>query len=255
MLYGQGRNGKSTFVETLRRLLGDLAVRINIEALLGHRGGNGATPDIANLKGARMAVTGEIPQGRALNEALVKDLTGGDTVTARHLYGNPITFTPTHKLWLYGNHKPKIKGDDLGIWRRVKTIPFKAIIPPEQQRPMSEVLADFAREQAGILRWAVEGAIEWYARGLPKCRAVDAATEEYSSESDWLSQFLAENCETGVTFRESKAALYAAFKEWLLDQYGERPPGQRWLTTMLLARGYQLGGQGRSDILGLRLRQ
>jgi putative DNA primase/helicase len=174
---------------------------------------------------------------------------------ARHLYGNPFTFVPTHKLWLFGNHKPTIRGDDLGIWRRVKMIPFKAIIPPEHQRPMSEVLAEFDQERSGILRWAVEGAVEWYRSGLPRCAAVDQATEDYRSESDLVTQFLAECCEAGVDYRVAKAELYATFRQWVADQYGEKAPGQRWLTTRLLQRGYQLGGHSRGEVIGLQLRQ
>jgi putative DNA primase/helicase len=255
LLYGQGRNGKTTFVEAIRRLAGDYATKISVEALLAHRNGNGATPDVANLRGARFAVASEIPQQRSLNESLVKDLTGGDTLVARHLYGNPFTFVPTHKLWLFGNHKPTIRGDDLGIWRRVKMIPFKAIIPPEHQRPMSEVLAEFDQERSGILRWAVEGAIEWYRGGLPRCAAVDQATEDYRSESDLVTQFLAECCEAGVNYRVAKAELYATFKQWMAEQFGEKAPGQRWLTTRLLQRGYQLGGHSRGEVIGLQLRQ
>jgi putative DNA primase/helicase len=255
LLYGQGRNGKTTFVEAIRRLAGDYATKISVEALLAHRNGNGATPDVANLRGARFAVASEIPQQRSLNESLVKDLTGGDTLVARHLYGNPFTFTPTHKLWLFGNHKPTIRGDDLGIWRRVKMILFKAIIPATQQRPMSEVLAEFDQERSGILRWAVDGAIEWYRSGLPRCAAVDQASEDYRSESDLVTQFLAECCEAGVDCRVAKAELYATFRQWLSDQYGEKAPGQRWLTTRLLQRGYQLGGHSRGEVIGLQLRQ
>jgi len=255
LLYGQGRNGKTTFVEAIRRLAGDYAVKISVEALLAHRNGNGATPDVANLRGARFAVASEIPQQRSLNESLVKDLTGGDTLVARHLYGNPFTFTPTHKLWLFGNHKPTIRGDDLGIWRRVKMIPFKAIIPPEHQRPMTEVLCEFDQERSGILRWAVDGAIEWYRSGLPRCAAVDQATEDYRSESDMVTQFLAECCEAGVNYRVAKAELYATFKQWMAEQFGEKAPGQRWLTTRLLQRGYQLGGHSRGEVIGLQLRQ
>jgi putative DNA primase/helicase len=255
LLFGLGKNGKTTFVETLRRLLGDFAVKISVEALLAHRNGNGATPDLANLRGARFALATEIPQGRALNEALIKDATGSDALVARHLYGNPFTFQPSHKLWVYGNHKPRIKGDDAGVWRRVKIVPFRAIIPSERQRPMSDVLADFWEERAGILAWAVAGAIQWYANGLPRCVAVDQETEAYRTESDQVTQFLSENCETDAAYRMDKAGLYKAFCDWLGDQYGEKAPGQRWFTTRLLERGYQLGGNGRGHVVGLRLKQ
>lgn len=254
LAYGQGGNGKTAFTETLRRLLGDYATKISIESLLTQRSGDVPTPYIASLRGARLAVASEIPRGRSLNESLVKDLTGGDLLTARWLHSNPITFEPTHKLWLYGNNKPIIKGDDLGIWRRVRMIPFRAIIPVEQRRPLDEVLADFDGERDGILRWAIEGGVEWYAGGLPKCAAVDGATAEYRNESDWVTQFLAECCETDVTYREAKSALHNAFRQWVSDQYNEKAPGQRWLTTRLLERGYQVGGHSKGDILGLRLK-
>ncbi len=173
VLYGTGSNGKTTFTETIRLLLGDYAQRVNIESLMQSWGsGQAATPDIANMAGARFVLSSEIPENRKLNESLVKDLTGGDAITARKLFANPFTFTPNHKLWIFGNHKPRVAGTDEGIWRRIRVVPFNVTIPKEQRRQMSDVLEVFQNEMPGILAWAVNGCILWQVNGLPIPEAV-----------------------------------------------------------------------------------
>ena len=164
-LYGLGSNGKTTFLKALRMLFGEYATKTDIEALLaGFANRNTATPYIAALKGIRLAISTEIPEGRRLNESVVKDLTGSDEVTGRYLFSNPFEFEPTHKLWIAGNYKPKIRGNDLGIWRRVRVIPFTVTI--KSPRKMSDILAELRAELPGILNWAVLGAIFWHNEGL-----------------------------------------------------------------------------------------
>lgn len=255
-LYGVGANGKTTFTETIRRLIGDGSVRVDIESLMqSFSRGQTASPYVAQLAGTRLALASEIPENRKLNESLIKDLTGGDSITARFLFANPFTFTPTHKLWIFGNHKPKILGTDEGIWRRLKIIPFKVTIPPEERRPLHEVLDTFASEMQGILAWAVTGSILWHNHGLKKVDAVEKATSEYRSEQDLVQQFLEERCEMNSKYLVLKDELYKAWRKWCEDT-GETDAMRRskkWLTQQMTRRGFDHGGAGNKCLKGLRL--
>lgn len=144
-LYGLGRNGKSVFLETVAALLGEYARRMRVDALMLHPGGSsgGPNPEVARLAGARLATATEPGEGVHLNEGLLKELTGGDTITARHLHREPFEFRPQFKLWVAGNHKPVIRGTDLGIWRRLRLIPFTVQIPEGEVDP--DLPKDIAR--------------------------------------------------------------------------------------------------------------
>jgi len=255
-LYGTGQNGKTTFTETIRRLLSDYTLRVDIEALLQSWGrGQAATPQIAGMAGSRYVLASEVPENRKINESLVKDLTGGDTITARYLFANPFTFDPTHKLWLFGNYKPRISGTDEGIWRRIRIIPFNVIIPKEIRRPMSEVLQKFEAEKVGILTWMITGCLLWQSNGLQMVGAVENATSEYRTEQDLVQQFLEEKCEMGLEYSIMKDTLYTTWREWC-DAAGEKESYKRtkkWLTQQMTKRGYKHGGAGKQSLLGLRL--
>ena len=257
-LYGVGQNGKTTFTETIRRLMGDYVKRVDIESLLqsfGH--GQTATPYVASMAGARIALSSEIPESRKLNEPLVKDLTGGDTITARYLFANPFTFEPTHKLWLSGNYKPRISGTDEGIWRRIRVIPFKVTIPYDMRRPMHEVISSFETEMPGILAWAVTGSQIWQTHGLTLVNAVKNATSEYRSEQDLVQQFLEEKCEMHSDYIVDKNALYQVWRDWC-ESEGEKDAQKRskkWLTSQMTSRGFEHGGAGKRSLKGLRLKE
>ncbi|MCL4559072.1 MAG: phage/plasmid primase, P4 family [Chloroflexi bacterium] len=255
--YGLGANGKTTTVETISNLAGDYGLRTDIEALLvsGARG-QGATPTIAALAGVRFAVASEVPEGRRLNESLIKDLTGGDTLTARRLFSEPFSFKPTHKLWMVGNFRPRVNDSSLGFWRRMRLIPFTVTIPENQRRPTGELAAEFQEEAPGILNWLICGCLFWQSDGLKMPDMVQQATKEYQSESDLVQQFLDERCEFHFDYSEEKAALFKAWQSWS-EEAGEQwanRQGQRWLTTQLLRRGYDLCGDGRSKLRGLQLK-
>ena len=130
-LYGTGRNGKSTFIDVIRELFGDYARNIQPETIMV-RNNNAINSDIARLKGARLVTTVEPNEGLKLNEGLLKQLTGGDIITARKLYAEEFEFKAEFKLWMATNHKPIIRGTDLGIWRRVHMIPFTVVIPENE---------------------------------------------------------------------------------------------------------------------------
>jgi putative DNA primase/helicase len=258
MLYGEGSNGKTTFTETIRRLMGDFGSRMNIESFMqSWSNGRGATPDIASMAGTRFVLSSEIPENRKINESLIKDLTGGDAITARHLYEEPFTYIPTHKLWIFGNHKPQISGTDEGIWRRLRIIPFLVLIPIDQRRRMSDVLAEFQNEMPGILTWAVKGSLLWLKNGLPMVDAVQSATAEYRNEQDLVMQFLEDKCETNPDFSIDKDELYQAWRLWC-EVTGEMEAAKRtkkWLTHQMTKRGYQQGGGQYHMLIGIRLKK
>jgi putative DNA primase/helicase len=210
-LHGGGANGKSTFVETIMALMGDLGHKARAQVLMQAERDR-VSNEVAALAGRRLVVTSELSDGGRLDEGLVKDLTGGDTMSARFLYGEPFTFRPPFKLWLYGNYKPTIKGTDDGIWRRVRLVPFTVQIP-EGERDAT-LPAKLRAELPGILAWAVRGWQDFQRHGLGTPAAVTEATAEYRAESDTLGQFLADCCilAEGATARAGD--LYRAYSEW-----------------------------------------
>jgi len=238
--YGDGANGKSTFMRALEVITTEYSTTASIEALLEKRNdGDNATPTIAGLVGMRLATAQEMPDGKRFDESLIKNITGGDTISARMLYGSIFTFKPTHTLWLTGNHKPRITGTDAGIWRRIRIVPFTANIPEAQRRDSREILREFQDDAASILQWAVLGAYLWYKNGLGTCAAVSDATTEYRGEEDIVARFLSNMCVLERKAAVRKDRLYAAWRQWAEDE-GERAAGmksQRWLFNQLLTRG------------------
>lgn len=251
-LYGRGANGKSTFIETVMALMGDLGHKARAQILMAEERGR-VPNEIAALAGKRFVVASELADGGRLNEGLVKDLTGGDSMSARFLYGEPFTFKPTFKLWLYGNHKPTIAGTDDGIWRRVRLIPFTVQIP-EKERDAT-LPAKLRAELPGILAWAVRGWQDFQRHGLGTPAAVTQATAEYRAESDIMGQFLDERCimQAGATAEAGK--LYAAYTTWATEN-GLRPMSNVRFAKSLSERGLAKDknrGTGRMEYQGLEL--
>ena len=193
-LYGQGRNGKSTLVDLVCRLLADYAATVPFETLAGEdrRKGSEATPELARLPGTRLVRASEPEQSMQFREAMVKSLTSGEPILVRHLHRDFVEVYPTFKLIVSGNHKPTIKGTDDGIWRRVLLVPFLVQIPKEEiDRALPDQLWE---ERAGILNWLVAGALSYLQEGLRIPEAVRAATDEYREESDPVSAWVREAC-------------------------------------------------------------
>lgn len=209
--YGTGRNGKSTFLDTLSDVLGDYAVNIQPETLMVKGQSGGPNSDIARLKGARFVTSVEPNEGVRLNEGLLKQLTGGDRVTARKLYGNEFEFTPEFKLWMGTNHKPVIRGTDVGIWRRVHLIPFSVQIP--EDKIDKRLKYKLRREFPAILKWAVDGCLLWQREGLERPAAVLNAVKEYQSEMDVVAAFTSECIVTGKG-DEQASDVYRCYSKW-----------------------------------------
>lgn len=212
-LYGTGRNGKSTFLEIVRYIMGDYATNIQPETIMVRPSQGSANSDIARLKGARFVTSVEPNEGMRINEGLLKQLTGDDVVTARKLYGDEFEFKPEFKLWMATNHKPIIRGTDTGIWRRIHIIPFTVSIPVEKvDRRLKYKLRE---ELPDILAWAVEGCRIWQSEGLRMPKAVLDAVQEYRHEMDVISAFTDACCIVGGEVKSSQ--LYAVYSEWTAE--------------------------------------
>lgn len=219
--YGKGANGKSTFFGALRILLGDLMTTVPIAALLADKSDHNYDYHKASMEGKRIVVTDEIPEGRRLAEHQIKGLVGGDNIAARRPYEKPYQFKPTHKLWLVGNHKPEIRGTDYGIWRRIHLIPWTVTISEDKKRPRHEVLADFSRERAGILNWAIRGFLDMQALGgLKPPLSVVKATSEYRSDSDQFRQFFNQHMTLKPEAKTKLKTILAVYKKWC-EENGE----------------------------------
>jgi len=238
ILHGTGRNGKTTFLETIARLLGPYGMRTPTETLMARRSG-GIPNDVARLKGARFVHASETNEGQRLDEAFIKDITGGDTQSARFLHGEFFDFRPELKLWLRTNHRPDIKDTSDGMWARVSLIPFETRIPDSAMVARWRLEEMFDAELEGILAWAVQGCREWLQAGLQEPSEVRAATKAYRSDMDDVQRFIAEQCIVGPSYRVASSALYNAFKTWSEEQGERRIITQTRLAGRLKDRGYQ----------------
>ncbi|MSE20009.1 DNA primase [Lactobacillus parabuchneri] len=215
ILYGNGRNGKSIFIDTISDILGTYAKSMQADSIMVRQNKSGANSDIARLESARLVTSSEPNEGVRLDEGLVKQLTGGDKVTARYLYGKEFEFKPQFKLWLATNHKPIIRGTDDGIWRRLMLIPFKVKIPDGQ---VDKNLKDkLKRESVGILNWIVEGCLLWQREGLNPPISVTRASRQYREEMDVISLFVDDCCEVGDSCRAPAGELFKKYQSWAKD--------------------------------------
>jgi putative DNA primase/helicase len=208
--FGQGANGKTVFLNVLRRILGDYAYNTPFSTFeLNQR----ATipSDLAALSCKRFVTASETGEASRLNEQRVKAVSGGDPITARALYGHFFTYTPAMKIWLLVNHRPRVTDDTYGFWRRVRLIPFTRQFTTDADRNLEEKLMT---EATGILTWAILGCLEWQARGLEPPKTVTAATDEYRQEADPLGEFFQECCLMSPESWTQSAVLYRAYCDW-----------------------------------------
>lgn len=213
-LYGTGRNGKSTFIDVIRDVFGDYAANIQPETIMVRNSQSSAiNSDIARLKGARLVTSVEPNEGVRINEGLLKQLTGDDTVTARKLYSEEFEFKPEFKLWMATNHKPIIRGTDTGIWRRIHMIPFNVQIP--EDKVDKNLTHKLKAEMTAIFKWCIDGCILWQREGLKMPSAVLQSVREYKREMDVISAFIEDRCVLEGSVQAS--TLYAAYASWAGD--------------------------------------
>ena len=260
LLWGSGSNGKTVFLEMVKKACGGYSLDIAFDVLEEHyKKGNEATPDIANLAGRRFVKSSETKEYSRFNTARLKYLTGGDTITARHLFKEPIEFPPTHKLWMSVNHKPRVEDDSEGMWRRVHTIPFTVrFVEPEKAKPGDRVvdrnLRDVLKgELNGILNWAIEGCLIWQREGLNPPPEVLLATEEYRKESDVIGRFQEDEIVEEDGCFEPTADIYKVYRRWC-GQNNEKELNSSRLGVKLADRGFKRDKRGGvRGFVGLRL--
>lgn len=248
-LYGSGANGKSVFVNVLKRLFGDYSAVISSETILARKHSQQSN-DLARLPGKRLVIASELEDGARWNESLVKSLTGGDPISARFLYAEFFEFFPVFKLFVVGNHKPVVRGADEGIWRRLQLIPFQVFFPPERRdRELTEKLA---AELPGILNWAIEGYRQWREQGLTPPSSVLAATSAYRAEEDRVGQFIEDRCELRAELSVQASVLYRAYHSWTAAR-GETPLSATRFGARLSERGIRKVKSSSMYYLGLSL--
>lgn len=234
-LYGLGANGKSVFCEVLMHLLGEYAVAVSPDLIMLKRHG-GIPNDVARLRGVRAALMNETTQGARFDEAKLKDLTGGDTLTARFLHQEFFDFHPTHRIVIRGNHKPAINGTDEGIWRRLRLVPFTVTIPEDERD--HQLLVKLQVELPGILNWAITGCLEWQREGLKPPAVIIDAVRAYREESDTLGRFIEECCEVRNLAQVKSSVLFKRYQEFA-EQSGERWLQSKELPHQMQRRGFE----------------
>ncbi len=222
--HGPGASGKTTALEALRSALGDYAAVADFATFLAGRGdGDGPTPGVARLAGARMVCSSEVSPGQRFNPARLKALTGGERIVARHLHREPFEFEPAFTLWLAANERPAIPADDDAAWRRLRLLPFVNVIPAAERDPaLKRALTHDPDERAAVLAWIVQGAITWHRDGLGTCTAVEQATAGYRGENDPIAEWFTARCQLNPDAHVSGRELRADYEQWT-RQSGEEP--------------------------------
>lgn len=214
ILFGNGRNGKSVLLNIIKYISGSYAKTMNATTIMQkhNNSGQGPTSDIARLEGARLVVSSEANEGDRIDESLIKQMTGGDTLVARYSYGRDFEFDPVFKLWMATNHMPKIYGTDEGIWRRLIIIPFTHTVKKEN---IDKNLEDKLKaESMGILKWAIDGAMMWQREGLNPPEVIKQASQDYREEMDVIEAFISECCVIGNDYKIKASELFDAYKKW-----------------------------------------
>ena len=265
VFWGDGSNGKSTFLEVVMEVMGsDYAMKAPQNMLMA-RDHEAHPTERADLHGKRLVCAVETEDGKRLAESLIKELTGGDTIRARRMRQDFLEFAPTHKLILCTNHKPQVRGSDNGTWRRLRLVPFTARFwNPDEPATLGEVRPDHLRadktmkdrlvaERQGILAWMVRGCLKWQADGLGLPQRVAEATSQYRAEENILGRFINDRCEQDKQFQVRSERLYTAFKEWCQFAGIEDTPTQRSFGLMMTQAGYERKVSAGTWYVGLQL--
>ncbi len=232
--HGGGLNGKSTFTDLIKTVMGDYAATVKIETFLStkQRGGGDATPDLAKLAAVRLVLTAEPRIGDRLDESIVKMVTGGEEMAVRRLFRDEFEFRPVFKLILSCNPRPTITGVDKGIWRRIMLIPFSQTF----ERPDQALKAKLLAERPGILNWMIDGYREWAERGLDPPPAVTDAVAEYRADSDPVGAFLNGWVEDAEGASIGAQDLYDKYVVWA-GLAGQEPLGIKAFGRSMINRG------------------
>jgi putative DNA primase/helicase len=229
IMHGAGSNGKSLMLEIVASILGDYAMQCASDTFVDNNKGGGIPNDIARLVGARLVSAVETEQDRKLQEAMIKQATGGDRLTARFMRQEFFEFVPNFKLWMATNHKPRVRGTDNAIWRRIRLLPFLVIFSDPEEAKEGQPVKDFTlkdklmKERSGILKWMVDGCIKWQEEGLRRApKVVTEAITEYRESQDATAGFVAEYCHVAPSVHAKVGSLYKAYRNWCIEN-GETP--------------------------------
>lgn len=247
-LYGQGANGKSTLLEVLRALFGDYAQQSDFNTFLARKS-EGPRNDLARMRGARFVTAVETDGERGFDSAVVRTLTGGDTIVARRLFEEFSEFTPQHKIFLAANNKPVVKEHSEGFWRRIRIVPFTVTF--SQARRDTKLIKKLQKELPGILNWALIGCQKWQKDGLTIPKAIKRATSEYREDNDPVGEFIAQRIVKEPGAWMSTTELHKHYSEWWTETRGEKAFGGTlaWLSRQLAARP-EIKPQKRNDVRG-----
>jgi len=246
---GTGANGKGTTYNALLHALGDYGHVAESDLFMSAKSNpNGASPAVFALRGRRLAVVSETERDHRLAVALMKNLTGGDPITARPLYGKPVTFPPSHTSLMVTNYLPKVAGDDPAAWRRIRVVPFDVVIP-EAERD-GRLGQQLELEADAILSWAIAGWSDHSERGMDAPAAVKAATDDYLKASDAIARFIEDCCLVGPLSFTPLADLFYRWGKWVVDD-GAEPVSKKAFTTALDRHGYPTS-RGAKGVRGVR---
>ncbi|PWX07285.1 hypothetical protein CYK68_14490 [Clostridium perfringens] len=217
MLWGGGANGKSTFVKALEDIMGTYAATIKGETLMEKNGQDGARGDLARLTNKRVVIASELQEGQVFNEPLLKVLSAGETLPVRFMYQEEFMLKPKFKLWIMTNKKPKVKGNDHGIWRRWRMIPFKYKFTEKEKDPnfYEEKLKP---ELEGILLWAITGYQMWKEQGFEAPKEVMEAVEDYKMDMDQVARFIEDCCVVREDEECTGSAMYDEYVNWCINE-------------------------------------
>lgn len=208
---GEGSNGKSVFLDTVETVWGEYGLRANMRVFLS-TGSDEDKFNLADFHGRRLIFAAETKVGARINEHMLKNFTGGESIRVERKYGHPFTIQPVGKVWLGVNHLPKVVDESYGFWRRVRIVPFlRTFTGSGEDRDLKGKLR---AEAAGILAWGVRGALAWQRDGLQEPSSIRSATESYKENEDPLGIFLAEGVQPNPDGRVAASAFYKAYRDW-----------------------------------------
>ena len=250
--YGTGANGKSVLANILQHIMGSYAISLRSSELMS-RGITQSHPTaFAGLRGKRLAVSSEVADTARWDESLIKELTGGDKISARFMHKDFFDFLPTHKHLILGNYKPRLKGDDFAMARRMVLVPFSVVFPEGKRDESLE--RRLKKESGAILQWAIEGAVKWARDGLKIPGSIQAASREYMAEMDDVGRWIEECCDIDPTMKCTASDAYRSYALWKESQ-NERAPAQRIFGERLSRKVATYRVSGERGYKGLHPRQ